>query len=180
VPHASVRARALGQSESTVAFVDTEFADIVRQVRPGATKVKLWATLYETPGADRGDLVSIQQLIDEGANEWPQEANFGTMFYTGGTTGTAWVSAAGGGDAGGTVLTRWRCVPRCRYEPGRPKAALRTKRNPAGAEWLKSLDMDKYGKVRRRGGRTRSRALHLTDSASCLGAVRVAGGSATS
>jgi len=78
-----------GQSESSVVFVDTEFTDIVRQVRPGATKVKLWATLYETPSADRGDLMSIQQLIDEGANEWPQEANFGTMFYTGGTTGTS-------------------------------------------------------------------------------------------
>ena len=32
---------------------------------------------------------------------------------------------------------------------GKPKAALRTKRNPAAADWLKTIDMHIYGKVKR-------------------------------
>ena len=70
-------------------FVDTDFQKVVQQVRPNAPNVKLWITLYETPGVSTEGLLSNKDLIAEGKNEFPLDANFGTMFYTGGTTGTS-------------------------------------------------------------------------------------------
>ena len=75
------------QSAATVVFADTDFASTIKHVRPTSPNVKLWITLYETPGVSTDGLIRLKDLIAEGKNEYPTDANFGTMFYTGGTTG---------------------------------------------------------------------------------------------